>query len=219
MLNFIIVRYLGLQPYEKILNAMNFFVDHRTSSDFDEIWLVQHPHVFTQGKNQKFNFPKVFNTIPIVQSNRGGGITYHGPGQQIIYILLNLRNQIFKISNLIVLLENIIITTLSYFSISSYSIINSPGVYVNKKKICSLGLRISNKYLSHGLSLNVNMDLTPFSYIDPCGYSGLRMTQMSNHSVVTEEKEVIPILLENLSRFLHVKCSDIKSWKEKKYKI
>ncbi|MCR3755110.1 MAG: lipoyl(octanoyl) transferase [Candidatus Westeberhardia cardiocondylae] len=218
LLNTIIIRYLGIQPYEKILNSMNFFVNNRTFSDIDEIWLVQHHKVFTLGKFKKYEFITKNINIPIVVSNRGGDITYHGPGQQIMYILIDLHRRMIKIREVIHLLENLVISTLSHFSIKSYSIYHAPGVYVHGKKICSLGLRVNKGFLSHGLSLNIMMDLTPFSYINPCGYPGLRMTQMSNHSDVIESNEVIPVLLSNFCYFFKINNSIVKLWDENKYK-
>ncbi|AKZ65802.1 Octanoate-[acyl-carrier-protein]-protein-N-octan oyltransferase [Candidatus Palibaumannia cicadellinicola] len=170
---------MGIQPYLSILQAMHHFTDNRKMQTPDEVWLVQHPPVFTQGQAGKSSNLLMPGDIPVVQSDRGGQVTYHGPGQQLMYVMLDLRRRKLSVRNLVSLLEKTVITTLDYFSINAYTRANAPGVYVGKYKICSIGLRIKKGYSLHGLALNIAMDLAPFLLINPCGESGLRMTQVS----------------------------------------
>ncbi|AAO26976.1 lipoate-protein ligase B [Buchnera aphidicola str. Bp (Baizongia pistaciae)] len=171
------IRNLGLRRIQDVCSSMNDFTITRKISTPDEIWLVQHYPVFTIGVSGTKHDVLVSNNIPIIFSNRGGKITYHAPGQLIIYVLINLFRRKLTVRRLILLMQNIIISTLKSFSIDSYILNNFPGVYVNNKKICSLGLRIRNGCSFHGMALNINMDLLPFEYINPCGNS-FKMTQV-----------------------------------------
>ena len=173
-----LVKNLGLQPYSIIYNAMHQFTQQRDSDTQDEIWLVEHPAIFTQGKVGKAEHLLHQTNIPVIQTDRGGQITYHAPGQQIMYILIDLKRLKKGIRDTVSALENSVINTLNDYHISAVAKPDAPGVYVNEQKICSLGLHIQHGCTLHGLALNVDMDLSPFNNINPCGYAGLKMTQV-----------------------------------------
>ena len=173
-----LVKNLGLQPYSIIYNAMHQFTQQRDSDTQDEIWLVEHPAIFTQGKVGKAEHLLHQTNIPVIQTDRGGQITYHAPGQQIMYILIDLKRLKMGIRDTVSALENSVINTLNDYHISAVAKPDAPGVYVNEQKICSLGLHIQHGCTLHGLALNVDMDLSPFNNINPCGYAGLKMTQV-----------------------------------------
>ena len=173
-----LVKNLGLQPYSIIYNAMHQFTQQRDSDTQDEIWLVEHPAIFTQGKVGKAEHLLHQTDIPVIQTDRGGQITYHAPGQQIMYILIDLKRLKMGIRDTVSALENSVINTLNDYHISAVAKPDAPGVYVNEQKICSLGLHIQHGCTLHGLALNVDMDLSPFNNINPCGYAGLKMTQV-----------------------------------------
>lgn len=173
-----LVKNLGLQPYSIIYNAMHQFTHQRDSDTQDEIWLVEHPAIFTQGKVGKAEHLLHQTNIPVIQTDRGGQITYHAPGQQIMYILIDLKRLKMGIRDTVSALENSVINTLNDYHISAVAKPDAPGVYVNEQKICSLGLHIQHGCTLHGLALNVDMDLSPFNNINPCGYAGLKMTQV-----------------------------------------
>ncbi|ELQ6036774.1 lipoyl(octanoyl) transferase LipB [Cronobacter sakazakii] len=175
----IIVRQLGLQPYEPVSQAMHQFTDERVETTPDEIWLVEHTPVFTQGQAGKAEHVLMPGDIPVIQSDRGGQVTYHGPGQQVMYVMLDLRRRKLGVRELVTLLEQTVVNTLAEWDINAYPRPDAPGVYVDGKKICSLGLRIRKGCSFHGLALNINMDLRPFLRINPCGYAGMEMTQVS----------------------------------------
>lgn len=170
-----IVRQLGRQDYESTLQKMQAFTDQRDKQTADEIWLVEHPAVFTQGQAGKAEHLLAPGDIPVVQVDRGGQVTYHGPGQQMLYILLDIRRSKLGVRNLVDALELCIVDCLAAYGIVAYAKKDAPGVYVDSKKICSVGLRIRKGCSFHGLALNVNMDLSPFQRINPCGYAGLEM--------------------------------------------
>ncbi|WP_040725877.1 lipoyl(octanoyl) transferase LipB [Thiomicrorhabdus sp. Kp2] len=175
----ILIKPLGLQPYEKTWQAMQAFTDNRNESTPDELWIVEHPSVFTQGLNGKAEHILQNSDIPIVQTDRGGQITYHAPGQVVIYVLIDLKRAKLGVRALVSKLENSIIEYLSTLNIPSLARTDAPGVYVNGQKIASLGLKIRKQKSYHGLALNVNMDLSPFQLINPCGLQGMQMTQLS----------------------------------------
>lgn len=169
---------LGLRPIQFVLDSMLSFTEKRKDSTIDEIWLVQHYPVFTMGtKRTMQDFYIKPKDIPILFSNRGGRVTYHGPGQLLIYVLINLIRRKYSINKLLWLMHQVIILTLKQCSINAYVLRDLPGVYVNGKKICSLGLRIKNGCTFHGMALNIKMDLSPFNYINPCG-TNFKMTQI-----------------------------------------
>ncbi len=174
------IKHLGLQPYQHTWQAMQDFTDQRNAESDDEIWLVEHPPVFTQGLNGKAEHILQDSDIPIVQTDRGGQITYHAPGQSIVYVLIDLKRAKLGVRALVTELENSIITYLSGLGIESEARPDAPGVYVQGSKIASLGLKIRKQSSYHGLALNVDMDLTPFRLVNPCGLQGMQMVQVSD---------------------------------------
>lgn len=176
-------KFLGCQQYEDIFIEMKNFTHSRSTETIDEIWLLEHFPVFTQGLAGKSEHILRNLNIPIVQSDRGGQVTYHGPGQLVVYFLLNLKNFHLNVRSLVTLIENVVITLLKNYGIQGHTMSGAPGVYVSNRKICSLGLKIRKGCSYHGLALNVDMDLQPFSAINPCGYAGLQITQLKDLNV------------------------------------
>lgn len=176
----LIVRRLGLQDYEPIWKSMRYRAEHGGSDRDDEIWLLSHKPVFTQGQAGKQEHILDAGVIPVVQIDRGGQVTYHGPGQLVVYLLLNVKRRKLGVRALVDLIEIAIIASLGDLGINACTQPKAPGVYVNDAKIAALGLRIKNGWSYHGLSLNVNMDLSPFSKINPCGFENLEVTQIAN---------------------------------------
>ncbi|WP_042851761.1 lipoyl(octanoyl) transferase LipB [Providencia rettgeri] len=191
----IIIRQLGITPYQQVSDAMHQFTGCRTPETCDEIWLVEHPRVFTQGQAGKAEHVLAPGDIPVIQSDRGGQVTYHGPGQQIMYVMLDLKRNKIGVRELVTALENTVVNTLAHFNIAAYPRPDAPGVYVNGDKICSLGLRIRQGCSFHGLALNISMDLEPFNRINPCGYSELKMTQVSDLAPNVSLSDVQPVLI------------------------
>jgi lipoyl(octanoyl) transferase len=175
--NTLIVRQLGRQRYMPIWQKMQDFTDTRDENTPDEIWLVEHESVFTQGQAGKDEHLLAPGDIEVIKVDRGGQVTYHGPGQQMMYVLFNLRRLKIGVRELVTWLEECIIESLAEFAIDAYAKADAPGVYVNDSKIASLGLRVRRGCSFHGLALNVNMDLSPFLRINPCGYAGMNMVQ------------------------------------------
>jgi len=163
--------------YSKAWHAMQNFTDNRDEQTPDELWLVEHPPVFTQGQAGKEEHLLMPGDIEVVKVDRGGQVTYHGPGQQVIYFMINLRRKKIGVRELVTLIEKTIVAALNDYHIKAYPKPNAPGVYVDEKKVASLGLRVRKGCSFHGLALNVNMDLSPFLRINPCGYAGLEMVQ------------------------------------------
>ena len=196
----LIVRQLGRQPYLPIWQAMQDFTDKRVDTSNDEIWLVEHEPVFTQGQAGKEEHLLAPGNIPVVKVDRGGQVTYHGPGQQMLYVLLNLKRNKLGVRDLVTALEQCVINSLQAYKIAAYPKADAPGVYVDGKKICSIGLRIRKGCSFHGLALNVNMDLSPFLRINPCGYAGLEMvncTQLQGPANLAEAgKHMVDSLCE-----------------------
>lgn len=199
----LVVKRLGRQDYEPVWKAMHEFTDQRTEETPDEVWLVEHNPVFTQGQAGKAEHLINTGDIPVVQSDRGGQVTYHGPGQLVAYFLINLRRKKLGVRDLVTNIENLVINTLKAYNIDSAARPDAPGVYVDGKKICSLGLRIRKGCSFHGLALNVNMDLTPFLRINPCGYEGMEMVQVSQlggpDNVEAVEKQLVQELVTLLN--------------------
>ncbi|EPS3423543.1 lipoyl(octanoyl) transferase LipB [Vibrio fluvialis] len=196
--NQLVVRRLGRQDYHPVWQAMHDFTDLRDDSTRDEVWLVEHNPVFTQGQAGKAEHLLNTGDIPVVQSDRGGQVTYHGPGQIVAYFLINLRRKKLGVRELVTDIENLVINTLKAYNIDSAARPDAPGVYVDGKKICSLGLRIRKGCSFHGLALNVNMDLSPFLRINPCGYQGMEMVQVSNLGGPTHIEDVEQQLIKEL---------------------
>ena len=171
---------LGLADYAPVFEAMKAFNDARSEATEDELWVVEHPPVFTQGLAGKPEHLLIRDDIPVVQIDRGGQITYHGPGQLVVYTLIDFKRRQTSVRHIVSALENSIIATLAEYGIAAAADPERPGVYVGAKKIASLGLRIKNGAVYHGLALNIDMDLSPFTHINPCGYAGMEMTQMAD---------------------------------------
>jgi lipoyl(octanoyl) transferase len=172
------VRSLGRVEYDPTWRAMQEFTAQRTAVTPDELWLLEHPPVYTLGiAGRAAHLPRVANGIPVVKTDRGGQITYHGPGQVVIYALLDLRRRGLAVRPLVRLMENAVIGLLDTYGIAAVGRPEAPGVYVNGAKVAALGLRIRDGRCYHGLAFNADMDLSPFRVIDPCGYSGLAVTQ------------------------------------------
>ncbi|PLW67515.1 lipoyl(octanoyl) transferase LipB [Pseudohalioglobus lutimaris] len=170
---------LGLVEYEPILDAMREFTDSRDANTPDELWLLQHPRVFTQGQAGKAEHVLAAGDIPVIQVDRGGQVTYHGPGQWVLYLLVDIKRRGMGVRNLVSLIEAAIVLALAEYGIAAAPDPKAPGVYVDGEKIASLGLRVRRGCSYHGLSLNVDMDLEPFQRINPCGFEGLRVTSMA----------------------------------------
>ena len=173
------MRELGLVDYAPTLQAMKALTDSRDPNSPDELWLLQHPRVFTQGQAGKAEHVLAPGDIPVIQVDRGGQVTYHGPGQWVIYLMVDLRRQKMGVRDLVDLIEQSIVRLLAEHGITAAARADAPGVYVDGAKIAALGLRVRRGCSYHGLSLNVDMDLEPFQRINPCGYEGLRVTSMS----------------------------------------
>ncbi|MDO7904213.1 lipoyl(octanoyl) transferase LipB [Pseudomonas sp. K1(2024)] len=195
-------RELGLQPYEPVLEAMRRFTGQRTAQTPDEVWLVEHLPVFTQGQAGKPEHLMLPGDIPVVQTERGGQVTYHGPGQLVAYLLLDVRRLGIGVRELVSRIEASLVALLASYQVTAAAKPDAPGVYVDNAKIASLGLRIRNGCAFHGLALNVDMDLAPFRRINPCGYAGLAMTQLRDHTGPIELDEVRTRLREQLVRHL-----------------
>lgn len=176
------VQNLGLQSYIPIWEKMKDFTSSRNETTVDELWLLEHPAIYTQGQAGKAEHILNPNSIPIVQSDRGGQVTYHGPGQMIAYVLMDIQRRKLGIRTLVTQLEQIIITVLANFQIKGSIRCGAPGVYVDEKKIASIGLRVKNGRTYHGIALNAAMDLSPFDGINPCGFAKLEMTQISDYA-------------------------------------
>ncbi len=200
----LVIRRLGLTPFESTCEAMQRFNMKRTPETPDELWLTEHPPVYSLGLNRREVRPPQRNDIPVVLTDRGGKITYHGPGQVIIYVLADLQRQSLNIRSLVSLLENAVIELLAKHKVNAYAKKDAPGVYVTldngaEAKIASLGLRVKNNRCYHGLSLNVDMDLSPFAAIDPCGYAGLKVTQTKDMGIDADVQTIGEQLLEKLN--------------------
>ena len=199
----LIVRQLQeLQPYEPVWQAMQILTAERDEQTTDEIWLLQHEPVFTQGQAGKAEHLLSTGDIPVVQVDRGGQVTYHGPGQLIVYLMLDLRRRKLGVRDLVDIIEQSIVDLLADFGIQAYPKPDAPGVYVKEQKICSLGLRIRRGCSFHGLALNLDMDLEPFLRINPCGYAGLQMTQLRTQSPQADLATVPDNLVKHLVKKL-----------------
>ena len=196
----LVVRKLGLSDYEKTWRAMQSFTAARSADTPDELWLVEHPPVYTLGLNGKAqHLPRTDNGIPVIKVDRGGQITYHGPGQILVYALLDLRRRGLGVREMVRKLENAVIELLADYSIEAIGRVDAPGVYVADAKVAALGLRVRNGCCFHGLSLNVDMDLSPFHAIDPCGYPGLQVTQLRDLGIDEQSETVADKLLAKLT--------------------
>jgi lipoyl(octanoyl) transferase len=197
-----VIRHLGLAAYEPTWRAMQRFTDERTEETADEIWMVEHPPVFTLGLNASREHLLRPGDIDIVQIDRGGQVTYHGPGQLVIYPLLNLRRLKLGVRDLVVALENAVIDYVAQRGVTAAGSRQAPGVYVDGAKLASIGLRIRRGASYHGMSLNVSMDLAPFERINVCGYQGLRVTRLNDLGLADEVASVARGLTPHLLRRL-----------------
>lgn len=211
MKNTLIVRQLANMDYTQVWHAMQEFTDNRGEETLDELWLVEHPPVFTQGQAGKEEHLLMPGDIPVVKVDRGGQVTYHGPGQQVIYFMINLRRRKMGVRQLVTLIENGIIDALAEYNITAGARADAPGVYVEDKKIASLGLRVRKGCSFHGLALNVNMDLSPFLRINPCGYAGLEMIQSCDIGGPDTVTDAGRALVKHLTQLLDAKHIDYRA--------
>jgi lipoyl(octanoyl) transferase len=199
------IRQLGLTDYAATLAEMQAFTATRSADTPDQLWVTEHPPVYTLGLNRRgVRLPQ--NGIPVVNVDRGGKITYHGPGQLIIYCLIDLARNHLNVRQLVSILENSLIEFLAAHGVAAEARADAPGVYVAGKKIASLGLRLKNQCCYHGLSLNIDMDLQPFTDIDPCGYAGMQMTQTRDLNIALTMPDIAAELTQRLKEKLtHVR--------------
>jgi lipoyl(octanoyl) transferase len=195
------IRRLGLADYEPTWHAMQSFTDARDADTPDQLWLVQHPPVFTQGQAGKAEHVLAPGDIPVIQVDRGGQVTYHGPGQIVAYPLVDLRRRGIGVKDFVHRIEQAIIDVLADYGVSGERVAGAPGIYVGGAKIASLGLRVRRGCTFHGLAFNIDMDLEPFQRINPCGFAGLQVTQLSAFTPV-EAGEVEAHLVESLAEGL-----------------
>lgn len=196
------IRNLGLQDYDTTWQAMQRFTQERNTFVNDELWIVEHPPVYTLGLNGKREHLLTIGNIPVINSDRGGQVTYHGPGQVIIYVLLDIKRLNLGVRQLVTLLEQAMIGVLIQHDIVAVAKLDAPGVYVNDKKIGSIGLRIKKNCSYHGLSLNNDMDLRPFDDINTCGYSDLKVTQLSDLGVTISTKQLASSVIQAITSAL-----------------
>ena len=199
------IRHLGRQDYETVWHAMQEYTDNRDSDSTDELWVVEHSPVFTQGQAGKAEHILMPGDIPVIQVDRGGQVTYHGPGQLVVYPLIDLKRLKIGVRQLVNTIEQSIVDMLKEYGVEAYPKADAPGVYVNEAKVASLGLRIRKGCSFHGLALNVNMDMEPFHRINPCGYAGLQMVQCCDLGGPQSVQEAGDKLIQNLGRLLDYK--------------
>jgi lipoyl(octanoyl) transferase len=198
----VVIRDLGLQDYETVWQDMQRFTEERNTDTVDELWIVEHFAVYTLGLNGKREHVLDTGNIPVINTDRGGQVTYHGPGQLVIYTLLDIKRQNLGVRQLVTILEQAMISTLAGHGLLAVSRADAPGVYVNDKKIGSIGLRIKKNCSYHGLSLNNDMDLRPFDHINPCGYSDLKVTQLSDLGVTVRTKQLASSVINAITTAL-----------------
>jgi len=196
------IRALKQSAYQPVWKAMQSFTDNRTPETIDEIWFIEHPPIFTLGQNGKLEHVLNPGNIPLIPVDRGGQVTYHGPGQLMVYVLLDIRRRQMGVRDLVTALEQTIIDLLAEYNISARARSDAPGVYVGDAKICSIGLRIRRGCSYHGLALNVAMDLEPFNRINPCGFRNLAMTQISTEGGADNLVDVVQTITPYLARNL-----------------
>jgi lipoyl(octanoyl) transferase len=198
-----VIQHLGHTEFETTWRAMQDFTSGRDHQTQDQIWITEHPPVYTLGLNRKDVRMPLRSDIPVVNTDRGGKITYHGPGQIVIYVLIDLQRKGINVRHLVSALENSVVSLLAEFNIDASARADAPGVYVQDKKIASVGLRLKHQRCYHGLSVNVDMDLSPFDAIDPCGYQGLEVTQFKDLGVKHTQTEIELKLLKYLTKSLN----------------
>lgn len=197
------IRRFGRTDYEQTWHAMQAFTMSRTPDTVDELWLTEHDPVYTLGLNRRGVRQPDREDIPLILVDRGGKITYHGPGQVVVYLMLDLKRKGLTIRQLVSAMENAIIGLLDDFGLKAQARPDAPGVYLDGCKIASLGLRLKNQCSYHGLALNVDMDLSPFTAIDPCGYQGLQVTQLRDLGIALSQQQIADRLLEQLAHQLN----------------
>lgn len=207
----LLLRRLGRCEYRPVFDAMRAFTDGRDAATPDELWWVEHPPVFTQGVGGKPEHLLAPGDIPVVRADRGGQVTYHGPGQLVVYCLLDVRRLGLGARALVTILEQAVIELLAAHGIVAQARPDAPGVYLEGAKVASLGLRIRQGRSYHGLSLNVAMDLEPFSRINPCGYPGLRVTQLRDFGVELTLEAAAEALLPRLGHKLGYTCFALRA--------
>lgn len=198
----LVVRHLGLVDYEQTWHDMQRFTDARTEASADELWVLQHPSVYTLGKNAKAEHVLNPQSIPVINVDRGGQVTYHGPGQIVIYTLLDLNRLKIGVRQLVTIIESAIVELLAGYGIEANARRDAPGVYVDGAKIAALGLRVRRGCSFHGLAFNIDMDLEPFTRINPCGYEGLNVTQLKDFVEVVNIDSVVDDLVRRLKNKL-----------------
>lgn len=198
----LIVRHLGRQEYAVTFAAMQRYTEQRDHDSADEIWCLEHPPVYTLGRAAKLEHVLNAGDIPVVHVDRGGQVTYHGPGQLVVYLLIDLKRLNLGIRQLVECIENAVIALLDCYGIQARSRRDAPGVYVDGRKIAALGLRVRKGCSYHGLSLNCSMDLSPFARINPCGYPGLEITQLKDLKIAAAPYQVSGQLLPLLTNTL-----------------
>ncbi len=198
----LVLRKLGRADYQQVWRDMQAFTAARTATTPDELWLLEHPPVFTLGRNGKREHLLDTGTIPVIQVDRGGQVTYHGPGQLVAYTLLDLNRRGLGVQSLVHLLEQAVIDLLAGHGVEARRRHKAPGVYVGDRKIAALGLRIRKGCSFHGLCLNVDMDLAPYSMINPCGFAGLQVTQMADLGISASLARVAVEFHQQLERLL-----------------
>jgi lipoyl(octanoyl) transferase len=203
-LSHLLVRRLGVMAYQESYDVMREFTANRDENTSDEIWLLEHPPTFTQGLNGKTEHLLDPGKIPLIQVDRGGQITYHGPGQLIAYLLLDLRRHKMGVRQLVTAMEQSVIDLVSNYGITANARTDAPGVYVGGAKIAAIGLRVKRGRSYHGLSLNIDMDLTPFSHINPCGHPGMVVTDLRTLGVTDSLEKITDKLLDQLKQQLSI---------------
>lgn len=211
----LIIRDLGLQEYEPIWQAMQTFTAERNESSPDELWCLEHPPVFTMGLNGKKEHLLNIKNIPVIDIDRGGQVTFHGPGQLVIYTLIDLQRLNIGVKDLVTSIEQSIIQLLTQYGIDAQGKENAPGVYVNGAKIAALGLRIKRNKSYHGLSLNIDMDLSPFQQINPCGYEGMAVTQIKDLKPNIDLTSIKSDLSNHLCQLLGYSNVDLQETKQR----
>ena len=204
-LSTVIVQQMGLCDYEPVWQAMKNYTRQRDANSYDQLWLLQHHPVFTLGQAGRFeHIVADTQSIPLIKIDRGGQVTYHGPGQLIVYFLLDLKRRSLGVKQLVTLIETSVLQTLHHYAVPAQTRIKAPGVYVSDRKIASLGLKVSRGCSYHGLALNIAMDLRPFECINPCGYPGLQMTQVSDWVPAVQYEQVVQHWLHSVCDLLKV---------------
>jgi len=200
----ILTREFPNASFEALAQKMREFTDARDANTPDELWIVEHTPVYTLGQAGKKEHILNPKNIPVIQTDRGGQVTYHGPGQLVIYLLFDIKRRKIGVRGLVTAIESSIIDLLKKYNITAQAKCDAPGVYVGDDKICSIGLRIRRGCSYHGLAFNINMDISPFLGINPCGYAGLKMIQLKDFGITKTPFEIAPELIENLEKNLNV---------------